>query len=139
MSKPAGKCIFYGGPGLTKGHVWPNWLKNILPTTSPHHEITAGYFNTFELEVLGLPKTKEEKQGPARSRKPRNTCQSCNSGWMSIIENDAIAFATPLIKGDDFQLTDEGQRRLAAFFCLITMRLQSLSQGAPGTAAAMGD
>ena len=131
MSQPRGKCIFCGEPGLSKGHVWPDWLKNILPTTATHHEVTTGYFATFEPEVPGPPKTIEEKHGPARSRKPRNTCKKCNSGWMSGIENAAIRFAPPLIKGEDFQLTEEAQRTLAAFFCLITMRLQFLGAMRP--------
>ncbi len=131
MSRPAGKCVFCGEPGVTKGHVWPDWLKKILPTTASHHEITTGYFATFEPEVLGLPKTKEEKQGPARSRKPRNTCAKCNSEWMSGVETAAIPFATPLIKGDDFQLNGEGQHILAAFFSLIAMRLQFLGDMRP--------
>jgi hypothetical protein len=116
---------------LTHGHVWPDWLKNILPTTSTHHEAITGYFATFEPEAPGPPKTKEQRQGPARARKPRNTCKKCNSGWMSGIEDDAIAVATPLIKGDDFQLTSEGQQTLASFLCLITMRLQFLGPMRP--------
>ncbi len=126
MSKPAGKCVFCGEPGLTHGHVWPGWLNNILPTTATHHDQITGIFTTFTPEVPGPPKTIKQRQGHARSRKPRNTCKKCNSEWMSTIEDEAIPYATPLIGGQTFVLNDGGQRSLAAFFCLISMRLEFL-------------
>jgi hypothetical protein len=124
MSKPAGKCIFCGQPGLTKGHVWPDWLNNILPRTATHHEVVTGEFSTFTPEVPVTPKTQMLRQGHARARKPRNTCSSCNSGWMSQIEDDVIPTATHLIKDEAFMLDDRQQCKLAAFLCLISMRLE---------------
>jgi hypothetical protein len=132
MSQPRGKCVFCGGTGLTKGHVWPDWLNRIMPYTATHHEETTGYFSTFEPEVPGPPQTKRERQGHARSRKPRNTCLKCNGGWMNGIEDAAIPVASPLILGDnDFHLADHGQRLLAAFLCLISMRMQFLGSMRP--------
>lgn len=126
MSNPAGKCVFCGEFGLTKGHVWPDWLNNILPRTATHHEQTTGIFSTFTPEVPGPEKTIRERQGHARSRKPRNTCGDCNSGWMSQIENDVIPTATALINGKDFLLDEQSQCKLAAFLCLISMRVEFL-------------
>jgi hypothetical protein len=118
--------VFCGEPGLTKGHVWPDWLNNILPYTASHHEQTTGLFSTFVPEVPGPEKSVKVRQGHARSRKPRNTCGKCNSGWMSGIENDVIPAATQLIKGETFRFGESNQRQLAAFLCLISMRLEFL-------------
>ena len=128
MSKPAGKCVFCGEPGLTHGHVWPDWLNNILPYTATHHEETTGIFSTFVPEVPGPEKRVRMRQGHARSRKPRNTCGKCNSGWMSQIEDEVIPVATSLINGELFQLDEISQRKLAAFLCLISMRLEFLGR-----------
>jgi len=47
---------------------------------------------------------------------------------MSRIENNAISVGTKLIKGDEFLLDTEGQRKLAAFLCLMAMRLEFLGR-----------
>jgi hypothetical protein len=125
MSNPAGACVFCGGPRLTKGHVWPLWLGKILPSAT-HHEMEVGRFRTFTPTIPGPEHSIEQRQGSARSRKPRNTCMTCNRGWMSTIESAAIKPMTPLILGIDVPLRMEDQRAIAALLCLINMRLEFL-------------
>jgi hypothetical protein len=50
---------------------------------------------------------------------------------MSGIEGAAVQVATPLILGNSFQLTHQNQQLLAAFLCLISMRLQFLGSMRP--------
>jgi hypothetical protein len=126
MSKPAGKCVFCGGPGLTKGHVWPDWLGKVLPQTATHHEHETGRFETFTPSIPGPEHSTRIHQGQARSRKPRNTCKKCNSGWMSRIEELAIPFMVPLIRGERMLLSPFGQLAVSALICLIGMRLEFL-------------
>jgi hypothetical protein len=47
---------------------------------------------------------------------------------MSSLESEVIPIATPLITGKDFQLDEVSQRKLAAFLCLISMRLEFLGE-----------
>lgn len=129
MSNPAGKCVFCGGTGLTKGHVWPDWLGSVLPRTATHHEHEIGRFHTFEPSVRGPAHSVRLRQGAARSRKPRNTCLRCNGGWMSGIEGFAKAFLVPLIRGDDCLLSPFVQFSISALLCLIAMRFEFLSGG----------
>lgn len=129
MSKPAGKCAFCGEPGaLSKGHVWPDWLNRILPRTATHHEEETGRFDTFVPQVKAPAYSRRIRQGHARSRKPRNTCKTCNSGWMSSIETLAIPYAEPLLRGNPALLDTFGQRALAGLLCLIAMRLEFLGR-----------
>lgn len=128
MSKPAGKCVFCGEPGVTHGHVWPDWLNKILPRTATHHEEINGELLTFTPDIPVLPKSKTLREGQTRSRKPRNTCGRCNGGWMSGIEDASIPFAAPLIQGDSVVLTPHAQQVLASFLCLIVMRLEFLGK-----------
>jgi hypothetical protein len=127
MSKPAGKCVFCGGQGLTKSHVWPSWLNPILPPTSTHHEHEIGRFYTFISAVKGPAHSKQIRQGHARSRKPRNTCLRCNSGWMSGIESIAKHATVPLIQDSQLLLTTFAQRWVATLLCLITIRFAFLT------------
>src|SRR5436309_1950120 len=99
MSKSPGKCVFCGGPGLTKSHIWAAWverLMNISDSLPSEHSIT---FNDFIDPAQSRPEKRSSRQGSNLKRKPRNTCGACNGGWMSSIENSAIPFATPLILG----------------------------------------
>jgi hypothetical protein len=128
MSKPSAKCVFCGGDGVTKGHVWPDWLNKILPRTPTHHEEINGELLTFTPKIPVSPQSRTLRQGQTRSRRPRNTCRQRNGGWMSTIEGNAIQFATPLIQGESVHLAPRAQQILAAFLCLITMRLEFLEK-----------
>ena len=126
MSKPAGRCVFCGGSGLTKGHVWPDWLDKVLPKTATHHEQETGQFNTFKTTVPGPKHSVRIEQGHARTRKPRNTCMRCNGGWMSVIEASARPCGTRLIL-DSPQLMDlSDQTAISSLLTLIAMRLEFL-------------
>jgi hypothetical protein len=125
MSKPQTRCVFCGEPGATKGHVWPKWFGKILPPATTHHEQEIGKFYTFAPTVAGPAHKVTLRQGPARSRKPRNTCLNCNNGWMSGIESFSIPFATPLILNTGRTIMPPfGQRALAALLGLIATRFE---------------
>src|SRR5215207_4394777 len=124
MSKPAGKCIFCGQPGLTKGHIWPEWFGTVLTLNAPHHEQAVGEVHTFVPRMRTPPVHRRIRQGHAGSRKPRNTCAECNGSWMSRIEQAAIPVAAPLMRGDAVLLDTIGQRLLASLLCLITIRVE---------------
>jgi hypothetical protein len=126
MSKPAGKCVFCGEGGLTKGHVWPDWFGSVLPLAADVHENRTGEFFTFHPAVPGPPKTVRTKQGHAGSRKPRNTCINCNQKWMSGIEGFAKNFTAPLLTGHWTLLDIQAQFAISALMCLIIMRLEFL-------------
>jgi hypothetical protein len=125
MSKPQTRCVFCGELGATKGHIWPKWFNQILPQTATHHEHETGKFSTFKPTFPGPAHAIQVRQGAARSRKPRNTCKICNSGWMSGIENFSISFATPLILNNSPTLIPPfGQRALASLLSLMATRFE---------------
>jgi hypothetical protein len=127
MSNPKSRCQFCGSADtLTKGHVWPKWINQILPQTATHHEQETGKFYTFDSKVPGLAHELKLRQGTARSRKPRNTCLRCNGGWMSGIESWAKYFSRHLILGYAPILPPIGQFSIAALLCLIAARLEFL-------------
>ena len=100
MSPSPGKCVFCGGGPLTKGHIWPEWMQQILPPKKHHLQFTGQIASI----APGAPVKQRLRQGHAGQRKPRNTCSACNTGWMSNIERDAIPYASPLILGQPVSL-----------------------------------
>jgi hypothetical protein len=122
MSKPPGKCVFCGQPGLTKGHIWPEWFEKYLPRSSHHIDTVREYYD-FTPGKAPETSTERVRQGDAGSRRPRNTCLKCNNEWMSRLERAAMPVIVPLIRGEPCLLDTIGQRILAGFLCLITARV----------------
>lgn len=122
MSKPKGKCVFCGEPRkLTHGHVWPEWIGEELGLEAPYHiELLQHVYSEREDQPPSFHR--RVRQGHATSRKPRNTCGECNSGWMSKIEGAAKPIGLPLMQGSSLILRPVDQMLLAALFCLITIR-----------------
>lgn len=125
MSKPRGTCAFCGQPGdLTKSHIWPEWAEAILPTTATHHQQIIGEFQTFKPTAKGPAYFQKIKQGHVGTRKPRNTCSTCNSTWMRLIEENTMPFLDSLILAKPYSLNIAEQQMLAALLCLVAMRLE---------------
>jgi hypothetical protein len=124
MSKPAGKCVFCAGTGLSKGHIWPDWFRKVLSLDAEQHLEISGEIRTFVPKMKVVPYAQKLRQGHAGSRKPRNTCRTCNGGWMSRLEAAAIPGMTPLLLGQPAVLRTIDQRIIAALLCLITIRVE---------------
>jgi hypothetical protein len=82
MPQQVGRCIFCGGRGLTKEHVWPKWLRGALDpsiTTPRHFYSTSGF---------GRRRSYTHRSGSIESRRMRIVCERCNTGWMSRLQNN---------------------------------------------------
>ena len=81
-------CIFCGRhDGLSKEHIWPEWMASYLPIGTPNANISEVH--------SGIPKQasvlqrRSERPGPVHTKKVRAVCRRCNNGWMSEIEGRA--------------------------------------------------
>jgi hypothetical protein len=116
VAKPQGKCIFCDGCGLTKEHVWADWLKPYLPKNVVNHQISretifpARSFHDVQL-----------RSGSVQSGRLRIVCLSCNTGWMSVLQNNTKPILMPLILGHEFTLTRRAQTTLAAWIAMFSM------------------
>jgi hypothetical protein len=127
MSRSITRCVFCGRPGVTKGHVWPKWMSKVLANPVDRHMNVQGRYRTFNpTQTRSTPFQTEVRQGRGASRKPRNTCLKCNSGWMRTIEDAAKPSLTKLIKGQSFLLDKEEQKKVASLICLISVRAEYL-------------
>jgi hypothetical protein len=81
-------CIFCGRfDGLSKEHIWPQWMAAYLPITAPNAHISEVH--------SGIPKQprtlqrRSERPGPVHTKKVRAVCHKCNNTWMSAVEEQA--------------------------------------------------
>lgn len=111
------ECVFCGvAPPLTKEHVWPKWLRDVLTSSAkfPHRHTTT---------VAGVPEKKW--QAPPFSMQLQAVCASCNNNWMANIEGTAKPILIPMIgRGERRDLTVDDQRILARWVAQRAMVFQ---------------
>jgi len=116
MPKPQRYCIFCGGAGLSKEHLYAKWLRDYIPRVQPRHGI--------ESTVYGAEGTTHETQwrdGDIHSRKVRRVCKACNNGWMSSLQTDVRPFLVPMLEGDATSLNRRAQKIIAAWASMAVM------------------
>jgi hypothetical protein len=121
MANPRGKCIFSGEFGVTKEHLFADWLRELFPRT-------ASDTHTFGRRDWAIQTAFDQRvhQGHSGSRKVRKVCARCNNGWISVIDDAARRAITPLIQGTPTLVTQAMQRAIAAWFAKISMVGDSL-------------
>jgi hypothetical protein len=120
--KPAGRCIFCGGFGLSKEHVLPDWLQEIFPR-APTDTHTLGSYDWIKIpgHVAPIQNTRR-KQGQAGARKVRVVCEkNCNGGWLSRLEGALKPLLKDLVYGNSRVLTVADQRLLATWIAKTAM------------------
>lgn len=113
----SGKCIFCGGGGLTKEHVFAQWLHPYLPIDDrPNHE------SFFEHILPGGPQTEiRTRSGDPHSGKLRVVCRSCNNGWMSRLQTQTKPILLPLVSGERTILWKRQAQTLASWATMFVM------------------
>jgi hypothetical protein len=114
--KSVGRCIFCGATGLTKEHMWADWLKSYIPRTESAH--------VEGLTLVHLDRDEEtisRRTGDPHSRRIRCVCQSCNNGWMSRLQETVKPFLVPMLVGNRTNLHRRGQTVVAAWSAMMVM------------------
>jgi len=114
MGKQPGRCIFCDGFGMSKEHLFADWLRQLFPRSSNDtHTVGEAQHNT--------PYQLTREQGHSGSKKARVVCEKCNNGWISELDNAAKAVAIPLIRGENILVTPERQITMATWLTKMTM------------------
>jgi hypothetical protein len=121
MPKLPGKCIFCGNGRMSKEHLWPEWFGASLSKKLPvYYNIKTRADYQASLEVL-KQRTVETRPGDPTTKKVRRVCKSCNSGWMSRLQQRAKPVLTLLMDGQDCTVPPEAQRLIASWITMTTM------------------
>ncbi len=122
--KPPGTCIFCGRTGLSKEHIWSDWLKELIPRNTTHGEWSEGFEYDFEeKKFTGMrPLMEMTRQGCMTQCKIRNVCEAhCNNGWMGRAVEAAKPIASNLITGQMCKVDEGGVRSLATWLAITTV------------------
>lgn len=116
------RCIFCDGTPLSQQHLWPNWIgKNYLePGKSKHDQLVISY-NQRHNNIVQIEPKLIEKRGAFRNKKLKIVCTRCNSGWMSIIENDAKPHLIELIERKATEKTTREGEAIAKWAVLFSI------------------
>jgi hypothetical protein len=122
--KPQRLCIFCGGAPVTGEHIFPEWMHPLLAGTDNQRFEISG-----RLQYASRERRAAKLAISDRMRSNERTyslqvpvvCKVCNSGWMSVLENENMSALTALIKGEDILLTPAQQLSLARWFALKDM------------------
>ena len=116
-------CVFCGGSGLTKEHVWPQWL-NALPEVhgpdpQPHVRRPHVVLGMTRDPATGFPVHHPEQRGteqPPWDLQVRVVCGRCNSGWMAARERRIKPLLRPFFdEAETFRIRAPELTRLAAW------------------------
>jgi len=110
----SGACAYCNGSPLTDEHVWAQWVSG-------------------ELSVYGGFVTQAE-HGPRIRLKIdviAPVCDSCNTGWLSVLENDVKPILAPMLHGRGSVSLSVDDQRLLATWAVKTALMIDLSGGSP--------
>src|SRR6266478_112392 len=131
--RPPRKCIFCGKPGMSNEDVWGRWLRPYVRADMRKHHFYAERINR-----PGEPNTASARlrAGDPLHSKVRVVCETCNNGWMSMIQERAKPILIPLIQGKATILGIEAQQTVASWCAMATMTGEFLDKDpVPGTIA----
>ena len=117
-------CVFCDRTGVTKEHIWSDWVNKILPGTAlvPHHQVRLQIRQDHKNKIATVqPLHPLYRQGGLTQRTIRNVCAKCNSGWMSEIVERAKVFASPMIQNQPCEIPVAAQRDLAAWIAMAAI------------------
>jgi hypothetical protein len=123
MSKPQGHCIYCGGTGLSKEHIFADWLRKYVPRELSEHrvEFTITYPHKTE-------KALERRTGDTHARRLRRVCVACNGGWMSDLQEAAKPYLVPMLEGKRVSLHRKAQKIVAAWAAMTAMTAEYLNE-----------
>jgi hypothetical protein len=127
MANPPRRCIFCGGFGVTKEHVFPDWLRAIFPRL-PTDTHTFGSLDMVHMPTVGhvfIPQRKQG-QGQAGVKTVKVVCGPCNNGWLSAMEEETKPLLERMVYGSQGILGAAEQKQLAVWIAKTTMTAEYL-------------
>ena len=75
-------CVFCRRPGqkMSKEHLWPEWVLNLLPGGFANRNVT------YKMDDSHLGRIREI-QLPLFQLTVKDVCEDCNTGWMHQLED----------------------------------------------------
>src|SRR4051794_16250232 len=127
MARPQKFCIFCGRPGMSKEHVFSDWINDVLPPDGTHNRIRIRGFDAGGGINNPFHDASTHRQGGPATLTARVVCEECNSGWMSKLQDRAKPVLIPLINGKSASIGREAQGVLASWATMLSMTTEYLT------------
>jgi hypothetical protein len=123
MSQRRGFCIYCRGPGLSKEHIWPKWLRDYIDMDDLNYPLQRAIeyptHITDSIKVIS---------GHPFSRRVRMVCSNCNNGWMSQIQEDVKPVIVDLFQGKRFEIFRRPRRLISSWAAMSTIAADATSE-----------
>lgn len=128
-AKAPRSCLFCGGRPLTREHIIPRWMTDVLPEQLR--------WRAQDQAVILFPGTGEEVGERMRTREVaekfndatvRWACARCNTGWMNDIETAARPSLSRLIRGEACTISADDVAAIATWAVKTTLVAQVTGQ-----------
>jgi hypothetical protein len=116
------KCIFCDDTRLSREHIFPEWLKNVMfidPAIDSHY--IGRLFSSSDKSKPDAELSFKFQSGHLFSKKLRIVCEKCNGGWMSILQSQTKEILSPLILNKFTSLSKENLIQLSQWIIMATM------------------
>ena len=117
---------FCGGFKMSREHLFPNWLKKRFPRDDKTTHTTASFEWPENIITKEPMERRQHGRGHVGSLKVKVVCETCNSGWMSALEEPTKPVLTPLITGERSDLPTKVQLTLATWATKTSMTAEHL-------------
>jgi hypothetical protein len=113
------RCIFCEQPGVTKEHIWSEWMHPILGIGPEEEAVEWFQVHQSKADRFGQLSVRN-RQGSTAKKTVRVVCGTCNTGWMNDLEKEARPVLEPLLLGIPVSLLPAGREVVARW---ITLKL----------------
>jgi hypothetical protein len=114
-------CVFCGATPLSREHVFPRWLRDVLPEQEPRRGQDFAIVTGDSVNAMDLPVETREVREVFTETKVARVCRSCNHGWMNELEGAARDALTMLIQGRRGRIGQEKVKTLATWVAKTSM------------------
>lgn len=121
------KCIFCQGYGMSKEHLWPDWLSSYFNKTSNDKHVSELY--SSEGKSPSILQRRNERPGNLITKKFRVVCETCNNGWMSQLEEKVKPTLLGIIENKSVTLTEQNLSILSRWLVMKVMVAEQSEEG----------
>jgi hypothetical protein len=112
-----GRCIFCGESGITHEHIWADWLREFIPREMRYHQTRSADVYLDRPDDVSI----QRRTGDPHARRVYCVCKTCNSGWMSQLQEQVRPFLVPILTSEKITLHRRAQKTLASWAAMMTM------------------
>lgn len=123
----ASGCVWCGGRPLTREHLLPQWLSEVLVDLRPAPE---GFDSAYESTLAGGVDVARTHPSLRPEMVVKTVCTSCNNGWMADLEGQVQPVLARLVRGEGADVSEAEQVALATWMAKVAVLVEGYARDA---------